>query len=157
MLRPGSNLMKRLTVISGNVADDKLTPSIWSAQVTDIKRILSTPLYEKILSDFASNTLSDEYLTIYNDFVTYMLVFYSASHFVMNNSIIVGNAGNYKHSTDSAAIADYKEVDRLSKYYREMGANYELNFYEFMKDKNLPEYSRGCSVDTNTFKFGWFL
>jgi len=157
MLRPGSDLMKRLIKMSGNIGGDELSPSIWSAQVTDIKRILTTPLYEKILADFTADTLTGEYLIIYDEYVSLMLVFYATSHFVMNNSIMITRGGNYKHTAENAINADYKEVDRLSKYYRGMGADFELQFYEYMKDKNLPEYTIGCNVDTNTFKFGWFI
>lgn len=156
LIKTGTNLMNRLTVINGNVDVDKLLPSIWTAQITDIKRILSTDLYNKILSDFDDNSLDGEYLKIYDEFVSPMLIFYSTSDFIMKNSIIVGNGGNFKHKPDNGEIVDYKEIDRLSKYYREMGAHFEIAFYEYMKDKNVPEYKRDC-VDINTFKFPWYL
>ena len=152
----GSDLMNRLTAINGNVDINKLLSSIWTSQVTDIKRILTTDLYNKILTDFDNNSLTGIYETIFNNYVSIMLVFYSTSDFIMKNSIIIGNGGNFKHKPDNGEIVDYKEVDRQVKYYREMGANFELEFYEFMKDKNIPEYRRNC-VDTNTFKFPWYL
>lgn len=156
LIRTGTNLMNRLTVINGNVDVHKLLPSIRTAQIIDIKRILSTDLYNKILADFDNNSLDGEYLKIYDEYVSPMLIFYSTSDFIMKNSIIVGNGGNFKYKPDNGEIADYKEVDRLSKYYRELGAHFEIGFYEYMKNITLPEYKRDC-VDINTFKLPWYL
>lgn len=156
LIKNNTNVMQRLTSINGNIDVDKLIPSIWAVQVTDIKRILSDALYNKILEDFDTNTLTGIYLSIYEDYVAPMLVFYATSDFVKRNPIIIANGGNFKHTPENGVAADYKETDRQSKYYREMGAHFELEFYEFMKDKNVIEYKRDC-VDVNTFKFPWYL
>lgn len=156
LIKQGTNLMNRLTIINGNVDIDKLLPSIWTSQITDIRRILTPELYTKILNDFDTNSLTGIYLEIYEEYVQSMLVFYATADFVMKNSIIVANGGNFKHQPENGIIVDYKEVDRLSKYYREMGAHFELEFYSFMKKQSIPEYKRAC-IDTNTFKFPWHI
>lgn len=156
LIKNNTNVMQRLTSINSNVDVDKLIPSIWIVQVTDIKRILSVELYDKILADFDADTLTGIYQTIYDEFVSEMLIFYAASDFVKRNPIIIANGGNFKHTPENGVAADYKETDRQAKYYREMGAHFELEFYEFMKNKNVPEYKRDC-VDVNTFKFPWYL
>ena len=157
LIRPSDNLMKRLTVISGNIEPDKIIPSIWVVQITDIKRVLTNDLFNKILTDFTSNNLTGDYLTIYNEYVSNMLVFYSVADFITKNAIMITNGGNFKHTPEKGITVDIKETDRLSKYYRELGAQFELEFYEFMKDKNLiTEYKRPY-IDTETFKFGWQL
>lgn len=158
LLKPGSNLMSRLTPISTNADKDRLTASIWVVQVTDIKRILTKPLYEKILEDFTPtpHLLTGDYLTIYDEYIVNMLVFYTAADFIQKNAIMISNGGNYKHTADNSQIPDYKETDRLVKHYRELGAHFELQFYEFMKTRNIPEYKR-VDVDTDSLKFGWYF
>jgi hypothetical protein len=37
----GTNMMNRLTSISGNIDVNKITPSIWISQITDIERVLT--------------------------------------------------------------------------------------------------------------------
>ena len=156
LVKPTDNLTKRLMNISG-IDIDKIKPSIWVVQITDIKRVLTSELFNKILNDFTSNTLTGDYLTIYNDYVSNMIVFYSVADFITKNSIMISNGGNFKHQPENSVVVDVKETDRLSKYYRELGAQFELEFYEFMKDKNyITEYKRPY-VDTETFKFGWQL
>jgi len=65
----------RLTSISGNVDLNILTPWIFSAQLNDIRRILGLNLYNKILVDFDNDDLTGEYKTIYDNYVSQMLVF----------------------------------------------------------------------------------
>lgn len=156
LIEKNSNLMQRLTSINSNIDIDKIIPSIWTVQVTDIKRILSVDLYDKILNDFDSDTLSGIYQTIYDEYVSPMLIFYATSDFIKRNPIIIANGGNFKHTPENGVAADYKETDKQAKYYRELGAHFELEFYEFMKDKSVSEYKRDC-VDVNTFKFPWYL
>lgn len=153
LLKPDSKLWSRLTEISGNVDLDKLIPSIWISQITDIRRILTEPLYDKIFNDFINNELSGDYLTIYNKYVSVMLVFFSASDFVLKNSVMITNGGNFQHLPNNAQIVSSKENERLSKYYRELAINFEREFYEFMKDKNIPEFQ--FKYEIKTFIFGW--
>lgn len=156
LIKPKTKLMERLTIMSGNVDLDKLTPSIWIAQNTDIERILTRPLYDKILTDYNSNSLSGDYLNIYNDYVGIMLVFFTMGDFIMKHPYMISNGGIFKHQPNNSSIPDTKETDRLSKHYRQLGADFELKFYEFMKDKNIPEYKR-FNDNNNSFKFGWQL
>lgn len=154
LINEGDNYWNRLTSLSGNVDKDKLTPSIWLAQITEIKRILGKELYDVILDGFENDDLSGNYLTIYNDHVVNILVMISMSDFITKNSIIIGNAGNYKHSPDNAQIADAKENDRLSKYYRDMAGHFELEFVKYMSTVDVPEYNK--SPGDNSFQFNWY-
>jgi hypothetical protein len=98
LIKKGTNMMNRLTSISGNIDVNKITPSIWISQITDIERVLTKGLYDKILTDFTNNTLSGDYLLIYDDYVSNMLVFYSTADFIMKNSIMISNGGNFQHT-----------------------------------------------------------
>lgn len=154
LFKEGDNLIKRLIKISGNVHIDNLIPSIWIAQTTEIERILTKQLYDKILNDFTNNTLLGVYEEIYDDYVAPMLVFFTMSDFVYKNSIMVSNGGNFKHSPENSQIPDFNEVKHLSNYYKSMGNNIELKFIDFMKNQTIPEYKSngGCDGD-NEFKF----
>ena len=157
LLTLSDNLLFRLSNLNYPVDKDRITPSIFIAQNTDIKRILTPDLYFKILADFKANTLTDDYLVIYEDYVSLMLVYFSVADFISRNSIMVSNAGNLKNQPINSVVADYKETDRQSKYYRDLGAHFEREFYEYMKYKtNIPEYTR-TSFDDESFNFGWIL
>lgn len=157
LIRKGDNIINRMTSISGNVDLDKITPSIWVAQITHIQRILTKPLYDKILTDFTSNALTGAYLTIYDEHITNMLVMFTTADFILKNAITINNGGNFKHTADNGQIVDYKENDRLSKYYLDMGVSFELVFYEHMKTVSIPEYKKCDGGGDNSFQFNWVI
>lgn len=153
-----AGLVNRLTQITGNTDYDKIKPSIWVAQVTDIDRILTTPLYNKILNDFLSNSLTGDYLELYESFISKILVFYATADFVLKNSIMITNGGNFQHQPDNAQVATDAQNDNMSTYYRRLGAHFEIKFFEWIKNKNIPEYDRYNSDEgNNDFKLSWDL
>ena len=129
-----------LTGFNGNIDIDNLKPSINVAQTTHIKRILGKDLYDKIYTDL--ETLSGDYLTIYNDYVVYMLAFFSASTYLALNTTKVNNLGTYKINAENSTNATPSEVNTLGKNYESIAISYETNFYEFMKTINIPEYGQ---------------
>jgi len=158
LIKKGDNIFNRITQISGNVDNDKITPSIWMAQVNHIKRILGQSLYAKILNDFTANALTGPYLEIFDDHVSAMLVMFTTADFVMKNSIIIGNGGVFSHTAANSQVVDFKAIERLSKYYLDMGANFELQFYDYMRGVNIPEY-KNCDggAPDNNFQLSWCL
>lgn len=153
MVKANDSIFLQITSITGTIDEDKLIPSIWVVQNTEIKRILGKNLYDKILFDFKNEILIGDYKEIYDEFVSKILVFFSVGDFIMKNSIIIGNGGNFKHQASNAVVADSKETERISKYYRDMAADFERQFYLFMQGKNIPEFQRPPS--DNSFNFGW--
>lgn len=131
-----------LTLFSGNIDSDKLKPFVSVAQKTKIKRILGTELYNKILTDFEAETLIDEYLTIYNDYIVYMLVYFSCANYIAFGSYKITNSGAHKQVSDNSENIDYKEVSGLVKRYEALAVSVETDFYSHMKTINIPEYSR---------------
>lgn len=148
--------MSRITKISGNMDVDILTPYIYNAQRTDIKRVLTTPLYDKIINDLIERTLTGEYRIIYENFIVDMLVYYAAANFVKFGSFQITNGGIFRHLPENSTEVDGTEVDMISKRYTNLGVSVENLFYEYMKDISLPEYTVDCTK-TNTFKFTWIL
>lgn len=146
--------MSRLTKISGNIDVDTLTPYIYNAQITEIKRILTLPLYDKIVADLVAKTLDGEYKIIYENFIIDMLVYYSAADFVKFGSFQMTNGGIYRHLPENATEVDGIEIDKIVKRYTNLGASIELMFYDYMKDISIPEYVVDCTK-TNSFKFPW--
>lgn len=149
------NLIVELSSVSGNVDIDKIRPSVLIAQWSDVQRVLTEPLYNKILNDVESDSLSDEYLKIYDEYVTKLTTFYSISQFISQNSITVNNGGNFQHNPQNGVVVSSKENDRLVKKYRELGAAEEIRFEKFMKTVSVPEYKPSCASVKNNYKFPW--
>ena len=136
------NDIPRLTSLSGNIDIDSIAPHVFTAQLNDIKRILGTDLYDKILSDYDADTLANEYLTIYNDYVLMMLAYYSAYYFIGMGSYKIVNNGIVKTTIEGGASIDMKEADVLANKYKSMAGTYEIGLNEYLLTINIPEYTQ---------------
>lgn len=145
----------RLTKLSGNIDIDSLVPFIYTAQKNEIKRVLGLDLYNKILTDFIADTLADNYLIIYDEFIVDMLAYYSAANYMKFAPYQISNGGVYKHAPENAEIVDSLEVDKLITRYYSLGEGVELVFKEWIKDNPVPEYTQSCK--NKSFKFPWML
>lgn len=146
--------------ISGNLDVDRIAIGIKLAQRTEIKRVLGLELYNKIVDDFANDTLTGLYKTIYDEFVVDMLVNYSAYNIVLFNSLRVDNAGSFFYEPDDARSADMEDTEKIASRYQKIGAAIELQFYKWLSTNKIPERLDSgscCSSKLNTFKMNWFL
>lgn len=141
-----------LTALSGNIDVDSLKPHIYTAQTTDIKRVLGVKLYDKIYADFVADTLTGVYATIFNDYVIDMLVYFTCEKYMQFGGYKTTNNGIYKTTADGGQAVDYKEVAVLSSKYRQLAVNVEDNFRTFMRENQIPEFK----YDTNTNIIPWY-
>ena len=145
-----------LTGFSGNIDADSIKPAINVAQTTHLKRILGQSLYDKISTEIENNTLSGDYLTIYNDYIVYMTAFFSASIYLSLNTSKTTNAGTYKLSPDNATSSSNNEVVILGNNYKAIATSYEDNFREFMKTISIPEWTSTENTKSSTNIFNWY-
>jgi hypothetical protein len=148
------NDIPALTGFNGNIDSDSIKPAINTAQTTQVKRILGTKLYNKIYNDL--ETLTGDYLTIYNDYVIYMTAFFSASIYLSLSTDKVSNGGVYKLSAENATNSSDTKVNQLSKNYEAIAISYESNFREFMTTINITEYGTDEQQKENTNFINWY-
>jgi hypothetical protein len=135
--------MTEITGFGGNIDKDALNPAINIAQNTHLKRILGVDLYDKMLEGNPTGV----YLTIRNDYVNYILSFYSASIYLSLFSIKTTNNGSYKLSGgDGDAQVTHADLNLLSKNYEQVALSYEKNFIEFMNTQDVTEYPKNTKT-----------
>ena len=145
------NDIPELTSFAGNIDADKLKPFIFIAQSTDLKPILGSELYEKINNDYTAGTLADEYLTMYSDYIVYMLVYFACSHYVAFAHTDVNNNG----ITKPEQSAPTKEVNSLSARYRALANNVLVTFTDWIGKNPVPEYRNACTIKRKTNIIPW--
>jgi len=148
------NDIAALTGFNGNIDNDSIKPAINTAQTTQVKRVLGTKLYNKIYTDL--DTLSGNYLTIYNDYVVYMTAFFSASIYLSLSVDKVSNGGVFKLSAENATNSSDVKVNQLSKNYEAIAISYESNFKEFMATITIPEYGTDEQQTETTNFIPWY-
>lgn len=145
------NDIPALTSFAGNIDSDSLKPFIFISQTTDLKRVLGLKLYDKINVDYIAGTLAENYLTIFDNYIIDMLVYFSCSHYIAMNSSKVSNNGIMKPEQST----DIKEIDRLSARYNSLANNVMISFQEYMKTISIPEY-KDCQDKAKTNIIGWY-
>ncbi len=130
----------RLTGLSGNIDVDKLKAFIFTAQTIDIKRVLGVDLYEKIVSEYENNTLTGDYLLIYNDYLVFTLAYYTASYYVNLGAFQVVNNGIVTMDVEGGKSVEMKEINAISEKYKQMAISFEANLLDFLGKISIPEY-----------------
>ena len=69
--------VKRKSILDGNLDPDKFIQFIEVAQDINIQMHLGTALYDKLQNDIINDTLTGNYLSLVNDYIKPMLIWYS--------------------------------------------------------------------------------
>jgi len=152
------------SIIDGNVDTDKFIQFVKVAQQIEIKNYLGTALYDKISTDIASvSGLSGNYLTLVNEYVQPMLIWYAQSEFIPYSAYQIKQGGIYKHTSENAETVSKTEVDFLVQKARNTAEYYTQRFIDYINNNSglFPEYSQNSGGDVfpdsdATFN-GWVL
>jgi hypothetical protein len=101
------------TPLGGNIDEDRYKFCILDAQNSKLKEILGDTLYTKIETDYHANTLSGNYLTLYNEFVKPILIHQGAVEYLTIASFQVSNGGIYKHTPANGQPVEMSDVKYL--------------------------------------------
>lgn len=149
------------TILGGNIDVDKYTFTILNVQLSVIEPLLGTILYNKIVSDVTNDTLSGDYLTIYNEYVKPITKFEAAAEYIEVSSYMLDNGGLFKHQPDNAEVVSKDEAQFLAGKYHALAQMYVQRFDKFICNNNITEYK--CYQDevnsgtTKDLTGGWYL
>jgi hypothetical protein len=149
------------TVLGGNVDIDKYVFCIANVQVTVIEPLLGSILYDKIVDDFENNTLTGDYLILFNEFVKPITKNSAIAEFITIASYMLTNGGLYKHAPENSEVVDQREAQFLAKKYSDFAQSYISRFNKWICKNMLPEY-KTCQDEVNAVKdlsvtAGWKL
>lgn len=148
------------TIIGGNVDTDKYQMCILETQVRIIEPLLGSELYQKIISDIEGDTLTGDYLELFNDYIKPITKYESCASYIAISPYFLGNAGLLKNNPENTQIVDKKEVDGLSERYSAIAQTYVERFNKWIGLKKLEEYKidqdkvNAISINVNN---GWYF
>ncbi len=159
--------LKRYSILSGNVQPQKMQYIIEIAMETEVQLYLGTQLYEKLCDLIVTGDISlpanAKYLTLLEDYVKPMTIFWGATLLVPFSNYSIDNGGVFKGSAENALSVDKEEVDYLANKYRDLAQFYTNNFVDFMvyNQSDYPEYNANKNDDFypegETSFGGWLL
>jgi|TARA_R100001591_G_scaffold118350_1_gene140758 hypothetical protein len=157
-----SDLIKN-SIIDGNVDTDLFIQFIKLAQQIHVRNYLGTDLYNKISTDISGGNLAGNYLSLVNDYVQPMLIWYAQVEYIPYAAYQIKNGGIFKHSSENAETVSKDEVDYLVEKARNSAEYYTRRFIDYMSFNNslFPEYNSNSNEDIypdkdSTFN-GWVL
>ena len=144
------------TVIGGNTDQDKIAPHIVTAQDIELQTVLGTSLYNKVMTDFANNTIAEPYITLLDTYIKPMLCHYVAANFYVFHAFSVANGGIYRHQSENSFTPSLQEVELLSNEQKAKAVHYRERLIDYIcwNTSLFPEYltnqNDGMSPRRNT-------
>tara|TARA_R100000908_G_scaffold65022_1_gene51269 strand:+ start:2079 stop:2579 length:501 start_codon:yes stop_codon:yes gene_type:complete len=151
------------SIIDGNVDTDKFIQFIKVAQEIEIQNYLGTKLYDKIGADISGAGLAGNYLTLVNEYLQPMLIWYAQAEYIPYAAYQIKNGGVFKHTSENAETVSKVEVDFLVQKARNTAEYYTNRFLDYICENSglFPEYNQnsGSDVypDTDATFNGWVL
>ena len=141
--------LKKKSIIDGNVDSDKILQFVEVAQDTHIQNYLGTDLYNKLQADIVASTLAGDYLSLVNDYVKPMLIWYSQATYLPFSLFQVKNGGVSKHSTDNAENVSKDELEYIIQRCRDNAEFYTKRYLDYMCANSTlyPEYLSNSNGD----------
>jgi len=130
------------TILGGSVDPDRYVMNIAFAQIDVIEPLLGTELFDKITADFIADTLSGDYLTLFNEYVKPITKHEALGKYIENGQLLVENGGIFKHVADNRESASESEVKNLASDYKHMAQMYIKRFEKWICKHQLTEYKR---------------
>lgn len=157
LIRPEE--ITKFTPMGGNVDTDNYLFVVFDVQVTVIEPLLGTELYDKILTDFESDTLTGEYSTLYTEYLKPILRHQVFAEYVEIGSYRVTNSGIFKHQPVDSVVVEKGEVQYLAQTERSKAQLMIDRAERWLKKSTIEEYKNRdcCSKKDVKVSGGWFL
>ena len=133
----------KYTTLNGNVDVDKLTPFVKVAQDIEVQEIMGTKLYQKILTDVRTNSLSGNYSILVSTYTQPMLIHYAMADFLQFHGYEISNAGILRNNPENTQLPDKAEIDTLVKRQRGIAETYRHRLISYLTyyPQYFPEYT----------------
>lgn len=134
------NEISKNTLLSGNIDKDKLRQCILDAQAERLEVLLGEKLYNKICTDYEADTLEDEYLILYNEYIKPFLIRQSALEYLKIGAFSVSNNGIFQPTSQNAQPISDTQLQVLKDEMSIKANAYADRMFRWLKQNNLPEF-----------------
>lgn len=151
---------------SGNIDTDKILPHIENAQELEMMPLLGQTTYDELLSMVEDTTINKPankcWKTLWLDYVTPALVFFTAEYFLPFHQYTIANAGVDKADGENYHSVGKNEVDFLVQKYRTLADGHakRMDRYMCLHPDCFPIYCKATDVvqkQTAQYRVGLYL
>jgi len=144
----------RLSGFDGNIDNDSINPFIFMAQNSEIKRILGADLYNKIVTDYENEVLTGDYLTIYNNYVSIILAYFTCSFYLQLGVPKVSQNGVYLVTPEKTEQIFDDKTNKMADKYEKLAVGLEISLITYLDSLTIPEWTSPSSIKPKS-NFNW--
>ena len=142
---------KRNSVVQLNVDEELIHPQIIKAQNLNIERVLGTNLFDVLLSEVSTGTVSARMVSLLEDYIQPALVEWVTYSGLLYFNYKITNKAVVKKSSDNSEASSLNEVNFLRQSVRDDAEYYtdRLAKYLCANEVLYPEYIEGNINDND--------
>ena len=149
--------LRQFTDLNNNVDTELLRNAVRESQDIEIQRLIGTILYEKLISDVDSDTLTGAYKTLMDDYIQNALLYYAYYYALediylrpRNNGLLIPQGG------ENSASADGTWYNRKRQSVRNKAEWYAEKLTEYLIDNqaSYPEITQSTKIYQQIADFG---
>jgi len=148
------------TPLDRNLLSANLKPAIILSQKIQVTNLCGDALINKIYADIQANTLSGNYKTLVDDYLTDMVVYWSVYYALTDLLSMIGNRGLQTESSENSSAADISRYRELRSNFRDIAETFSQRATDWlwMNSSLFPEFNLANSdgkvpsnIDTKYF------
>jgi len=155
--------IKNNTSMGGNVDADKYMHLLYDVQVLILEPTLGTALYDRIVADYSADTLSGDYLEMYENYIKPVLWHTVYAQYLRDGIVLAQNTGIYENAPENGTPASLENIQYIAKNAQSKADVYLERLERYLCDKNIPEYdnaqAENYDLDPRNVSgaSGWYL
>lgn len=153
--------VREILGLDKSISDKQIQYAILRAQDTSLENILTTPLYNKIAEDIDNDSLSDDYITLVDEYIAKYLTQLTGYTLYSSMAIVLKDAGVVRRSSDKYENATLEELNFARQDLKSAARAYEKRLIDYVTKSNFAEYDTtpdkgDAEVQTKAFS-GYFI
>lgn len=124
--------LKTDSLINDNVDSSYIFPAIQVAQDQGLQSIIGTKLYKRICNDVENDSLTEDYKTLLDEYITPYLEFQVMSDIQIPLSYKFRNLGMNQANDDHTYNPSMRDIQYLVNYYGDKAKFYSNRLYDFL-------------------------
>lgn len=140
------NVIRQRTALHTNVDDKLIYPEIKAVQDLYVLPLLGSTLLNKILADIKANTLSNQYLTLVNDYLVDMVCNYVLSEMPDAINYQFWNKGLASKTSDNSTNPSMAEMYGIVGKYKSRAEHYHKRCRMYLIEKAPTLFSEYLNI-----------
>lgn len=154
-----ADYLKRFTHVNGSVEEAYIQPSVMLAQDKYIQSFLGTDLFTKLKTDIAASSLSGDYVTLMNNHVRRVTLWWTMLELVPRMHVRLDNGGLVIRVSEDSQPITKGDLNRELDLARQNAQFYTDRMIDYLCENSslFPEYSSNSADDIKPEKKAYYV